>query len=118
VTHQVSGEWDARDTNVASYRFYVQQLSGFFEGYEFHHVPRANNDEADRVSKIGSTRQDHPQAIHQAFAGVYIHLCAWRPRPGSDATTGPRGCRLGDEGTSRSAQRGRLGERLEGLPAP
>jgi hypothetical protein len=43
VTHQVSGDWDAKDANMASYRFYVQQLSGLFEGYEFHHVPRANN---------------------------------------------------------------------------
>jgi ribonuclease HI len=56
VVHQVSGEWDAKDANMASYRFYVQQLCRFFEGYEFHHVPRANNDEADRLSKIGSTR--------------------------------------------------------------
>jgi hypothetical protein len=43
---------------MASYRFYVQQLCGFFEGCEFHHVPRANNDEADRLSKIGSTKQE------------------------------------------------------------
>jgi ribonuclease HI len=56
VVHQVSGEWDAKDTNMASYRFYVQQLCGFFEGCEFHHVPRANNTEADRLSKIGSTK--------------------------------------------------------------
>jgi ribonuclease HI len=56
VVHQVSGEWDAKDANMASYRFYVQQLCGFFEGCEFHHIPRANNDEADRLSKIGSTR--------------------------------------------------------------
>jgi hypothetical protein len=34
----------------------VQQLCGFFEGCEFHHVPRANNDKADRLSKIGSTK--------------------------------------------------------------
>jgi hypothetical protein len=58
VVHQVSGEWDAKDTNMASYHFYVQQLCGFFEGCEFHHVARANNDEADRLSKIGSTKQD------------------------------------------------------------
>jgi hypothetical protein len=58
VVHQVSREWDAKDHNMASYRFYVQQLWGFFEGCEFHHVPRANNDEADRLSKIGSTKQD------------------------------------------------------------
>jgi ribonuclease HI len=24
VTHQVSGDWDAKDANMASYRFYVQ----------------------------------------------------------------------------------------------
>jgi ribonuclease HI len=56
VVHQVSGEWDAKDANMSSYRFYVQQLCGFFEGCEFHHVPRANNNEADWLSKIGSTK--------------------------------------------------------------
>jgi ribonuclease HI len=63
VVHQVSGEWDAKDANTASYRFHVQQLSGFFEGCEFHHVPRANNDEADRLSKIGSTKQEIPAGV-------------------------------------------------------
>jgi hypothetical protein len=63
VTHQVSGDWDAKDANMASYRFYVQQLSGFFEGCEFHHIPRANNEEADRLSKIGSTKQDIPAGV-------------------------------------------------------
>jgi ribonuclease HI len=63
VVHQVSGEWDAKDANMASYRFYVQQLCRFFEGCEFHHVPRANNDEADRLSKIGSTKQDIPAGV-------------------------------------------------------
>jgi hypothetical protein len=48
---------------MASYRFYVQQLSGFFEGCKFHHVPGANNDEADRLSKIGSTKQDIPARV-------------------------------------------------------
>jgi hypothetical protein len=41
----------------------VQQLCGFFEGCEFHHVPRAINDEADRLSKIGSTKQDIPAGV-------------------------------------------------------
>jgi hypothetical protein len=61
--HQVSGEWDAKDANMASYCFYVQQLCGFFEGCEFHHVPRANNNEADRLSKIGSTKQEIPVGV-------------------------------------------------------
>jgi ribonuclease HI len=63
VVHQVSGEWDAMDANTASYRFHVQQLCGFFEGCEFHHVPKANNDEADRLSKIGSTKQEIPARV-------------------------------------------------------
>src|ERR1043165_10310342 len=45
------------DTNMASYIFLVQQLNGYFEGCEFLHVPRANNEAADALSKLGSTRQ-------------------------------------------------------------
>jgi ribonuclease HI len=63
VVHQVFGEWDAKDANMASYFFYVQRLCGFSEGCKFHHVPRANNDEADRLSKIGSTKQDIPAGV-------------------------------------------------------
>jgi hypothetical protein len=32
VDQQASGEWDAKDANMASYRFHVQQIAGFFEG--------------------------------------------------------------------------------------
>jgi ribonuclease HI len=63
VVHQVSGEWDANDANMTSYRFYIQQLYGFFKGCEFHHVPRANNNEADRLSNIGSTKQEIPAGV-------------------------------------------------------
>jgi hypothetical protein len=86
VVHQVSGEWDAKDANMASYRFYVQQLSGFFKGCEFHHVPRANNDEADRLSKIGSTKQDIP-------AGVSLEIIrkpSIKPSPESSSIYVPR----------------------------
>ncbi|KAK1678424.1 hypothetical protein QYE76_039272 [Lolium multiflorum] len=52
---------------MASYRFHVQQLSDFFDGCEFHHVPRANNEAADALSKIGSTRQAIPPGVALAF---------------------------------------------------
>src|SRR5215213_9491266 len=52
---------------MASYRFHVQQLAGFFEGCEFHHVPRANNEAADALSKIGSTRQAIPPGVALAI---------------------------------------------------
>ncbi|SPT16378.1 unnamed protein product [Triticum aestivum] len=37
VVHQSSGHWDAKDANMASYRFLVQQISGYFDGCEFLH---------------------------------------------------------------------------------
>ena len=48
---------------MASYRFLLQQLSGYFEGCEFHHIPRANNEAADALSKLGSTRQAIPPGV-------------------------------------------------------
>ncbi|KAK1615907.1 hypothetical protein QYE76_021424 [Lolium multiflorum] len=63
VVHQCSGDWDAKDTNMASYRFHVQKIAGFFEGCEFHHVPRAENEAADTLSKLGSSRQEITSGI-------------------------------------------------------
>src|SRR4051812_23799442 len=63
AVQQCTGNWDAKDANMASYRFLVQQLSGSFEGSEFHHVPRGNNEAADALSKIGSTRNSIPPGI-------------------------------------------------------
>ncbi|KAI4972851.1 hypothetical protein ZWY2020_003776 [Hordeum vulgare] len=48
---------------MARYRFLIQQLSGPFEGCEFHHVPRAENEVADMLAKIGSTRQAIPADV-------------------------------------------------------
>jgi hypothetical protein len=42
---------------MGSYHFLVQQLSGYFEGCEFRHVPRAQNEAADTLSKLGSSRE-------------------------------------------------------------
>ena len=48
---------------MASYRFLVQQISGYFEGCEFLHVPRADNEQADALARIGSTRQAIPTGV-------------------------------------------------------
>ena len=45
---------------MASYRFPVQQLSGYYEGCEFLHVPRNDNEQADALARIGSTRHAIP----------------------------------------------------------
>ncbi|KAK1558044.1 hypothetical protein QYE76_027219 [Lolium multiflorum] len=69
VVQQCSGDWDAKDANMASYRFHVQKIAGFFEGCEFHHVPRAENEAADTLSKLGSSRQEIPPGIARALEG-------------------------------------------------
>ncbi|KAM0900811.1 hypothetical protein ACQ4PT_020383 [Festuca glaucescens] len=81
VIQQASGEWDAKDANMASYRFHVQQIAGYFEGCEFHHVPRANNEAADALSKIGSTRQ----AIPPGVALEHLRKPSITPSPDSDS---------------------------------
>ncbi|XP_073359817.1 uncharacterized protein [Aegilops tauschii subsp. strangulata] len=63
VVQQASGEWDAREANMASYRFLVQQLADGFDGCEFLHVPRTDNEVADTLAKIGSTRHAIPPGI-------------------------------------------------------
>ena len=55
VVRQSSGDWDAKDANMASYRFLVQQLSEYFDGCEFLHVPRNDNEQVDALARIGST---------------------------------------------------------------
>jgi ribonuclease HI len=63
VIQQCSGIWDAHDANMGSYHFLVQQLSGYFEGCEFRHVPRVQNEAADTLSKLGSSRESIPPGI-------------------------------------------------------
>jgi ribonuclease HI len=63
VIQQCFGIWDAHDANMGSYRFLVQQLSGYFEGCEFRHVPRAQNEAADTLPKLGSFRDSIPPGI-------------------------------------------------------
>jgi ribonuclease HI len=112
VVHHVPGKWDAKDANMASYRFYVQQLCGFFEGCEFHHVPKANNDKADWLSKIGSTRQEIPAGVllEEIRKPLPESVSIFMPEdlaPVPAPLPDPGGCRLGDKGGSRPAQRGR-----------
>ena len=56
VVEQCSGEWGAHDSNMENYHFLIQKLSGFFEGCEFLHVPCVENEAADMLAKIASSR--------------------------------------------------------------
>ena len=63
VIQQTSGNWDAKDANMAAYRFFVQQFCACFEGCEFHHVPQALNETVDRLTKLGSRKQEIPPGV-------------------------------------------------------
>ena len=76
VVQQSSGYWDAKDANMASYHFLMQQISGYFEGCEFLHVPRNDNDQADALARIVSTRQAIP-------SGVALQRGFWQMAPKS-----------------------------------
>ncbi|XP_020162607.2 uncharacterized protein [Aegilops tauschii subsp. strangulata] len=81
VVQQCSGEWDARDPNMASYRFLVQKLSIFFVGCEFLHVPRAKNEVADTLAKIASSRQ----SISSGVSLEHLHKPSVKPSPDSES---------------------------------
>jgi len=81
VVQQCSGDWDAKDANMASYRFHVQKIAGFFEGCEFHHVPRAENEAADTLSKLGSSRQEIPPGV----ALAHLRTPSIKPSPESES---------------------------------
>ena len=53
---QINGEFDVKDPKMAAYRNAVLKMSAQFEGLEFHHVVRGNNQAADILARIGAKR--------------------------------------------------------------
>ena len=60
---QVNGDFDAKDLKMEAYRNAVLKLSARFEGLEFHHVARDNNQAADVLACIGAKRDAVPPNI-------------------------------------------------------
>ena len=57
---QINGDFDAKDPKMASYRDAVLKMSARFEGLEFHHIARDNNQAADILARIGAKRDVVP----------------------------------------------------------
>jgi hypothetical protein len=49
-----------------AYCAHIRKLENKFYGLEFHHVVRADNEAADKLSKLGSTQATIPH-------GVFVH---------------------------------------------
>lgn len=57
MAQQVSGTWDAKDPQMVIYKAVVDEFAKCFQGYEVKHIPRADNDKADALSRLGSGRK-------------------------------------------------------------
>ena len=86
VVQQSSGNWDAHDANMALYRFHVQKISGFFEGYEYKHISRLENEAADILSKLGSSRE----AIPPGISLNHLRTPSIKPSPDSESIFIPK----------------------------
>ena len=53
VAQQVSGTWDTKSDTMAAYRAAVDEFAKCFLGYKVCHIPRAQNEAADTLARLG-----------------------------------------------------------------
>ena len=86
VVQQSSGNWDALDANMGLYRFHVQKISGFFDGCEYKHISWLENEAADILSKLGSSRD----AIPPGISLNHLRIPSIKPSPDSESIFIPK----------------------------
>src|SRR5918995_4925640 len=79
---QVNGDFDAKDPKMAAYRNTVLKMSARFEGLEFHHVARDNNQAADVLACIGAKRDAVPPNIF--VERLFMPSVLWEEESGND----------------------------------
>src|SRR5664279_4767646 len=92
VVQQTMKECDAISENMIAYRNMYNLLEGSFDGCELCHVGRASNEEADKLTNIGSTRAPIPpgvflEAIDQRSIKVKKPVCSDKPANPPEAAT-------------------------------
>ena len=85
---QINGDFDAKDLKMAAYRNDVLKMLARFEGLEFHHVARENNQAADVLARIGAKRDAVPPNIF--LERLFKPSVLWEEEPGSDKPEKPR----------------------------
>jgi ribonuclease HI len=66
VINKVNKDWDCTSERMDAYCTQIRKLENKFYGLEFHHVVWADNEAANKLSKLGSTRAVIPH-------GVFVH---------------------------------------------
>jgi ribonuclease HI len=63
VIDQLNKDWNCTNEKMDAYCATIQKLEDKFYGIELHHVVWANNQAADELSKLGSTRAEVPARV-------------------------------------------------------
>src|SRR4051794_8795132 len=87
---QINGDFNAKDPKMAAYRNAVLKMSARFEGLEFHHVVRENNQAADMLARISAKRDPIPPNIF--LERLFKPSVVWEGETGNnspDPTTTP-----------------------------
>ena len=71
-----------KDPKMAAYRNAVLKMSARFEGLEFHHVARENNQAADVLACIGAKRDPVPPNIF--LERLFKPSVVWEGESGND----------------------------------
>jgi ribonuclease HI len=67
IANQTSGTYDTISPNMIAYHKAVDQLGGYFAGLSIKWIERKKNEEADALSRIGSSRKPPPP-------GIFLHI--------------------------------------------
>ena len=79
---QINGDFDAKDPKMAAYRNAVLKMSARFDGLEFHHIARDNNQAADVLARIGAKRDAVPPNIF--LERLFKPSILWEEESGND----------------------------------
>nr|KYP37480.1 Uncharacterized protein Mb2253c family [Cajanus cajan] len=56
IAEQVGGGYQTKEPQLQRYNLMVSQLTSFFDNFQIEHIPRAQNERADLLSKLASTK--------------------------------------------------------------
>lgn len=63
VVNQLNKDWSCTSENMDAYCSAIRKMEGKFWGIEYHHVVRDQNQAADQLSKLGSSRAKVPPGV-------------------------------------------------------
>jgi hypothetical protein len=134
ILNQAMGESNCHDPRMAVYRQDVRRLQGKFDGFELHHILRHDNEAADALARLGSSRKPPPPSVfvHDLFKpSIWLEEDDPAPAPGissgEDSLTPTPGAPPGKNGAALPSEAEPMGQGWEprgeiviivGLPGP